>query len=67
MEMLGMMRLQWEGASFYEELNVSLSGEVTKKATKISLDKLVDLEPTYYVDLNQDGYIGNVLSYDIIA
>ena len=38
---------------------------------KISLDELVDLEPTYYVDLNQDGYIGNALSnalsFDIIA
>ena len=56
-----------KGASSYKELSVTLNGEVAKKGAKISLDELVDFEPTYYVDLNQDGYIGDALSYDIIA
>ena len=56
-----------KGGSSYEELSVTLNGEVAKKAEKISLDELADLEPIYNVDINKDGYIGDLLSYDTVG
>ena len=53
--------------STFSEYSVSSDGEVSKKGAKLTSLQLVGEEVSYNADLNQDGYIGNVLSYDIIA
>ena len=50
----------------YEEVRVDSVGEVAKKATKINLEDLIELEQKYNADLNQDNQLG-FNSSDLIA
>ena len=49
-----------------EEVSVGSDGEVAKKATKINLEDLIELEQKYNADLNQDNQLG-FNSGDLIA